>query len=188
MSSSTLQLLAIPGSLRAGSFNRALCRAAIELAPANCSFTTADIGTLPHYDADLDGDDAPEAVTRFKQAIAEADGLLIATPEYNYGIPGVLKNAIDWASRPAYRSVLAHKPVAIVGAAGSVVGTARAQGQLKQVMLGVLSLIFPYPEVLVARAFEKFEGGTLVDEDTRKVVRAMLGEYASWLEQHRVRS
>lgn len=140
------------------------------------------LGDIPMYDADLDVEGGPAPVRAFKERVAAAHGLILATPEYNYGIPGVLKNALDWASRPAYRSVLAHKPVAIVGASGSSVGTARAQGQLKQVLLGTLSEVFPHPEVLVGSASQRFDSeGRLVDEGTRNVLGAFLEAYAAWL-------
>ena len=116
-----------------------------------------------------------------KAQIGNADGLLFVTPEYNFSIPGVLKNAIDWASRPGFRSVLAHKPVAIIGASPGTVGTARAQGHLKQVLLGTLSEVFPYPEVLVSKAHERIQNGQLADEPTREVLRKMLEAYVSWI-------
>jgi len=180
-----IELLGISGSLRKGSLNSALLRAAADLVPDGVSLTIADIGDVPLYNADLDTDDGPTAVARLKRQIDEADGLLLATPEYNYGVSGVLKNAIDWASRPAYRSVLAGKPVAIIGAAAGGTGTARAQGQLKQVLLGTLSEVFPYPEVLVGTAHQRFDDGTLSDDDTRSALEKMLERYAEWIRRSR---
>jgi chromate reductase len=180
--SPTLRLLGIAGSLRAQSVNRRLLRAAIELAPEGVRVEDHPIADIPLYNGDLDVDGGPEPVRQLKEAIAAADGLLLVSPEYNYGVPGVLKNALDWASRPAYRSVLAHKPVAIAGASGSAVGTARGQGQLKQVLLGTISEVFPYPEVLVARASEKFDAeGRLVDEATRDALASFLLAYVEHL-------
>ena len=176
-------LVAISGSLRKGSLNTALLRAAAELAPEGTTMTLASIERIPLYNADLDVDGGPAAVQELKRQIDQADGLLLATPEYNYGIPGVLKNAIDWASRPGFKSVLAGKPVAILGAAPGMVGTARAQAQLKQVLLATLSEVFPYPEVLVSRAHERFNEGRLQDEDTRKIVRELLERYVAWIER-----
>jgi chromate reductase len=176
-------IVAISGSLRRGSFNTALLRATEQLAPQNTEMRIVSLENIPLYNADLDVDGGPVVVRELKRQIDDSDGLLIATPEYNYGIPGVLKNAIDWASRPGFKSVLAGKPVAILGAAPGMVGTARAQAQLKQVLLSTLSEVFPYPEVLVARAHERFEGGELRDEDTRKIVREMLERYVAWIER-----
>ncbi len=175
------RLLGISGSLRRGSLNTALLRAAEELVPAGTSLSMASIDEVPLYNGDLDVDGGPAPVQALKQQIDEADGLLLATPEYNYGIPGVLKNAIDWASRPGFKSVLARKPVAIVGAAPGAVGTARGQAQLKQVLLATLAEVFPYPEVLVGRAHERIRDGSLHDEETRAILRAMLESYVAWI-------
>lgn len=177
-----MKLLAIPGSLRRASLNRALLVAAGELVPANVIFTLDDLRPIPLYDGDLDDDEhRPVAVQVFKKRVAEADAVLIATPEYNYGIPGVLKNAIDWASRPAYRSPFRGKPVAIVSASPGTVGGARAQGQLKQVLLGMASEVFPVPEFLVAKAGAKIVDGRLVDDDTRERLRTLLQELVAWV-------
>src|SRR5712691_36275 len=127
-----MRVLGIAGSLRRGSYNRALLEAARSLAPAGMEIDIFDIRTIPLYDGDLDQDATrPADVQRFKQAIKDADAVLIASPEYNFSVPGVLKNAIDWASRPAFTSVFVEKPVAIVGASPGAVGTARAQEHLK---------------------------------------------------------
>lgn len=175
------RIIGISGSLREGSWNTALLRSAAELMPEGATLEIASIAEVPLYNGDLDVDGGPPAVQAFKQTIADADGLLLATPEYNFGIPGVLKNAIDWASRPGFKSVLAHKPVAMLGAAPGTVGTARAQGQLKQVMLGTLSEVFPYPEVLVGKAHERIVDGRLEDEQTRTLVKNMLAAYVAWI-------
>jgi len=179
-----MKLLGIPGSIRRGSINRGLLEAAKELLPEGVELTLTEVRDVPHYDGDIDNDDdRPAAVEAFKQAIAQADAVLIATPEYNYGIPGVLKNAIDWASRPAYGSVFAGKPVALLSASPSGVGGVRAQGQLKQVLLGMASEVFPHPEFAVARAYGKFEDGRLTDEDTRKRLGELLVALRDWVGQ-----
>ena len=153
-----LRILGFAGSLRAGSYNRALLAAARELMPEGVAFDVFDLAPLPLYNTDLDTYAArPEAVVQFKAAITDADALLIATPEYNHNIPGVLQNAIDWASRPAFNSPLAGKPVGIMGAATGSVGTARAQEVLKVVLLAVLAHVFPHRGVLVGGAAAKFE-------------------------------
>ncbi len=130
----SIKVVGIPGSLREGSFNRGLLRAAIELAPASMEIQMfTRLGDIPPYNADVDDKGNPEPVQALKTAIREADAMLIATPEYNYGVPGVLKNAIDWASRPAGQSVLNRKPAAIMGCSQGLGGTIRAQHVLRAV-------------------------------------------------------
>lgn len=170
-----LNVLGIAGSLRDGSYNRALLNAARELAPDGMTITTFDIADIPLYNADEDGEQKPAAVERLKAAIEQADALLIATPEYNHGIPGVLKNAIDWASRPARRSPMAGKPTAIMGAVTGMWGSIRAQMHLRIVLAGMNTPVVLNPEVLVRGARDKFdEDGRLVDEATRRFIRELL--------------
>lgn len=178
-------LLFVSGSLRAASLNTALLRAARALAPTGTQISFAEIGSIPHYSGDIDTDEArPKAVADLKNAIARADGLVIATPEYNYGIPGVLKNAIDWASRPAYKSVFANKPVAILSASPGPVGGARAQGQLKQVLLGVVADLFPHPEMLIGGAGKRFDGeGNLIDESTREHLQRFMSAFVAYADE-----
>lgn len=180
-----MKILGIPGSLRHASFNRALLVAAQELAPEGFELTIDDLRPIPMYDMDLEDPAALAAVEAFKRRIAEADAVLFATPEYNYGIPGVLKNAIDWASRPAYRSVFAGKPCAIVSASPSALGGVRAQAHLKLVLLGMAAEVFPYPEFVVAQAMRKFEDGRLTDEPTRELLGKLLGNLALWIGERR---
>jgi chromate reductase len=176
-----MKLIGISGSLRRRSYNAGLLDAVGELLPANTTLQRLDI-RLPLYDADLDVEGGPPDVAAFKAAIGAADAVLIATPEYNYGIPGPLKNAIDWASRPAYRSPFAGKKTAILGASISTVGTARAQGQLKQVLLGMAAEVFSHPEVLVATAKTKFDAeGRLTDEATREALGKMVTAFVAWV-------
>jgi chromate reductase len=176
-----LRVLGIAGSLRAGSYNRALLRAARELAPEGMGISTFDLAPIPLYNADVQAQGDPEPVVALKAAIQEADALLIATPEYNYSIPGVLKNAIDWASRPPDTSPLNGKPVAIMGASTGNYGTARAQMHLRQVCILTNMLPVNRPEVLVFRAQEKFDAeGQLIDEATRQFVRKLLEALAEW--------
>jgi len=163
-----VQILGIAGSLREGSYNRSLLRAARELLPAGVELVEHDIATLPFYDGDVEAAGDPEAVVRFKQAIRDADALLIATPEYNRGVPGVLKNAIDWASRPPLGSPLTGKPVALVGASTSRGGTARAQEQLRAALEFSRADVLEQPEVFVPEAFMRFdERGELADSGIR---------------------
>jgi chromate reductase len=176
-----LRVLGFAGSLRKGSYNRALLRAAQELAPDGMQIESFDLRPIPFYDGDVEAAGEPEPVRAFKKAIADSDALLIATPEYNYGVPGLLKNAIDWASRPPRGSVLNRKPAAILGASPGATGTARAQLQLRQAFVFTETLAVLQPEILVARCQEKFDAdGRLTDEPTRALVRKLLEALAAW--------
>ena len=168
----------LAGSLRKGSYNRALLRAAITVAPSGFDIEVFErLGEIPLYNADVEAAGDPEPVAALKAAIGAADALLIVTPEYNYGVPGVLKNAIDWASRPPSSSVLDGKPIALMGATPGRTGTARAQLALRQSFVFTRSAVLPGPEVLVAEAHEKFApDGTLRDEATREHVRELAAE------------
>ena len=180
-SQTPLTFLGIAGSLRRGSYNRGLIRAAVDLAPAGTAVIPYDLADLPMFNADVEAEGDPAAVAAFKRAIGEADALLIATPEYNHCVPGVLKNAIDWASRPAGRSVLTGKPVAIMGASTGGGGTARAQAHLRDGLAYTNGLVLPLPEVLVPLAASKFDAeSTLTDPETREAVRDLLVSLAAW--------
>lgn len=185
--SKSLKLFGLAGSLRRGSFNRALLHAAVEVAPKGVEIRIFErLGEIPLFNADVEAGGDPEPVVALKSAIREADALLVATPEYNYGIPGVLKNAIDWASRPPDSSVLQGKPVAIMGATPGMTGTARAQLALRQAFLFTETYAVLQPEVLVARAHEKIDGqGRLKDEATRNFIRELLEALVAWTFQLR---
>jgi chromate reductase len=143
--------------------------------------TPFELRDIPMFDADMEADGDPTAVIALKRAIGEADALLIATPEYNHCVPGVLKNAIDWASRPARASVLSGRPVAVMGASPGRGGTARAQAQLRDGLTYTGSLVLPLPELLVPLAGDKFdERGDLIDEATRTEIRDVLIALAAW--------
>lgn len=181
MDARTLTIMGIAGSLRRASLNRGLIRAAVELAPAGLVVTGYDLGDIPMYNGDVEALGDPEPVSAFKRAIAAADALLIATPEYNHCVPGMLKNAIDWASRPARSSVLTGKPVAIMGASPGRGGTARAQAQLRDGLAYTNGFVLPLPEVLVAQATDKFDAdGDLIDEATGDEIRDLLVALAAW--------
>jgi chromate reductase len=174
------RILGIPGSLRRHSSNRALLIAAQDVAPSGVELTIYDgLVQIPLYNADVDAEGAPQAVRVFKDQIKASDALLIATPEYNYSIPGVLKNAIDWASRPARESVLLRKPVALMGAGGST-GTARSQLALRQVFVSTETYVLPKPEIFV-RVRESFDaGGRLTDDAVREQIKALLAALIAW--------
>ena len=179
-----LQVLGIAGSLRKGSYNRGLLRAAVELAPESLQIETyEDLGLIPPYNADVEAEGDPAPVRQLKERIRAADALLIASPEYNYGIPGVLKNAIDWASRPPQSSPLRHKPIAIMGASTGNFGTARAQLALRQTFIFTKSLVLPEPEVYVFRAAERFDdAANLRDQSTRDHVQRLVEALARWVQ------
>ncbi len=175
-----LKVIAIAGSLRAGSYNRALLRAAVAVAPEGLTIEIADIEGIPAYNEDVEKKGMPPAVTELRRRIAAADALLIATPEYNHSVPGVLKNAIDWISRGDDQP-LDGKPAAVMGASTGMIATARAQVHLRDIAVAVNMPVLQQPEVLVARAQDKFdERLELVDEPTRKRVRKLLVALESW--------
>ncbi|GAA1910959.1 NAD(P)H-dependent FMN reductase [Streptomyces sodiiphilus] len=170
---SVRRVLAISGSLRAASFNTALLRAAPAYAPAGVEIELyGGLRDLPPLDEDLEAGPLPTAVADLHHRVREADGLLIATPEYNYSVPGVLKNALDWASRPGTEPhpPLRDKPVAIMGASPSAFGTVRAQLALRQVLLCTKSRVVPAPEVMLSSAYRHFdEKGALIPASAEKL-------------------
>jgi len=177
-----LHLVGFAGSLRRDSYNRALLAAAREVLPGGMTIQIIEIGQLPFFNADVEQAGDPPSVAEFKSLIQPADGLLIATPEYNDGIPGVLTNAIDWASRLPGRAPITRKPVAIMGASPSQIGTARAQLHLRQILGHLHCRILPPPELLLAKAHEKFDAKhRLTHEGTRAVLTTLLERFAGWI-------
>ncbi len=182
MRSDTITVVGIAGSLRRGSYNRALVRAARSLTPAGMSLHVLDLHGIPFYDADVEKQGDPEPVSAMKRQIRDADAVLVATPEYQHGIPGVLKNALDWASRPPKDPPLKHKPVAMMGATTGRYGTARAQAELRKVLAYNDTIVVNRPEVLVANARETFDDtGQLVDETARELLRELLEALGWWV-------
>jgi len=180
------RVVGFAGSLRKKSYNRALLEAARELAPEGMLIETVEIGDLPFYNADVEAEGDPPSVAAFKAVLQQADGLLIATPEYNDGIPGVLGNALDWASRLPGRAPLAGKPVAVMGASPSQIGTARAQHHLRQILSHVHARTLPPPELLLAQAHLRFTAELrLTDDGTRKVLASLLERFSRWIERER---
>ena len=183
-----LTVLGIAGSLRRQSYNRGLIAAAREIAPDGMAIETADLTPIPLYNADVEAQGDPPPVAALKSQIAAADALLIATPEYNHLLSGVLKNAIDWASRPVAETALRHKPVAIMGASGGLAGTARAQLALRQVLTAIGCYVLPGPQVLVPSARERFDAeGRLTDDRVREQIRALLDALREWVNRLRPR-
>jgi chromate reductase len=169
------KILGISGSLRERSYNTALLRAAAELAPPDADIELFDLSAIPLYNDDVEAAGDPEPVAELRAAVAEADALLLATPEYNRGTSGVLKNAIDWLSRPALASVLRWKPVAIMGASSGRGGTRRAQQQVRDALLFPGAVVLEKPEVAVPIAWERFDPDLqLTDENVGAAVTELL--------------
>jgi chromate reductase, NAD(P)H dehydrogenase (quinone) len=175
-----MRILAVSGSLREGSFNTSLLRAAVEAAPEGVELDLWEgLGELPLYDHDLDGDDAPESVRRLREDWAAADAILFSTPEYNGSVPGGLKNAIDWASRPRLGAVLRNKPVAVIGASPGQFGALWAQQDLKRI-LGIAGARVVGTEIPIGRAEERFDiEGRLLDGEIFEQLRLHLTTLAS---------
>ena len=181
-SDTPLRVLGLVGSLRAGSLNRGLMDAAREMAPElGVEITVFDrLREIPLYDGDVEAQGDPDAVGELKAAVRAADALLIASPEYNYSVPGVLKNAVDWVSRPPPETPLRGKPAAILGASTGMSGTMRMQHHLRQVLAATQTLVMVAPEVVIPRAAERFVDGRLADESTRELLRKQLSALRAW--------
>lgn len=177
--SMSIHVLGFSGSLRTGSYNTALLHTARELAPQGMEIETFDLSGIPLYNADVEKQGMPPAVAAFRERLAAADALLIATPEYNFSVSGVLKNAIDWASRSP-DSPLTDKPLAMMGAGGRF-GTLRAQLHLRDIVMHNNMQPLNNPQVTIARAWEHFDDeGRLTDERSRKAVRDLLAGLYDW--------
>ena len=175
-----IKILGIPGSLRKASYNRAALRAAQQLAPETAKIELFELDGIPIFNQDDEGN-VPAKVTQFKASIRAADAILFATPEYNYSIPGMLKNAIDWASRPYGDSAWEGKPVAVMGASGGPMGTARAQYQLRQAFVFLNMFPVNRPEVMIGGAQQSFdEQGNLTNETSRKLIRQLIENLVAW--------
>ncbi len=170
-----IRILGFAGSLRKNSFNKLLLEAAAKLLPASAQLELFDISSIPLYNQDTEVLGVPEAVKTFKDKIESVDALLIATPEYNHSYPGVLKNAIDWASRPYGHNSFDGKPVAVISAGPGMFGGIAAQDQLKQVLLALNMHLVTQPAIIVASAHQKFDSdGNLTDSDTKRFMEQLL--------------
>lgn len=169
-----IELAGFSGSLRRASSSTALLAALSERVAARARISRVEIASLPHYDAD--GDGGPEAAALIAR-IGSAAGLVFVTPEYNYSVPGVLKNAIDWASRPAYRSVFRDKPCLVISVSGGALGGVRAQAHLKYILNGMLARVFPWQEIVVPHAPAKLVEGRFADEATLDFAGAALDAF-----------
>lgn len=182
-SSEPIKIFAICGSLRAASLNRGLLRAAIELAPPELRITTFEgLAHIPPYDGDLDIEPLPESVASLKAAMHAADGLMFVTPEYNYSVPGQLKNALDWASRGGADSPMRGKPCSIMGTSPGLGGTMRMQHHLRQILVFTDSPVLTQPEVILPKATERFDDcQNLTDPSTRELVAKHMVAYSRWV-------
>ena len=175
-----IRILGFAGSLRKDSYNKALLQAATQMVPKDAVLETFDLEGIQPFNQDLENH-PPQKVKEFKNRIRAADAILIATPEYNYSIPGVLKNAIDWASRPYADKVFKGKPVAVMGASIGMLGTARAQYHLRQCFVFLDMHPINSPEVMISHVEQKIdERGSLKDEKTRQLVAALLQSLVEW--------
>ena len=176
----TVKILGIAGSLREGSYNRGALRAAVELAPEGTELEIFVIAGIPEFVKGKE-ENPPAKVADFKKKIREADAILFCSPEYNYSVPGVLKNAIDWASRPYGDSAWEGKPAAIMGVSPGAIGTARMQYHMRQIMVFLNMFPINKPEVMIIKASDKFDAdGNLTDETTKGFIRKLLQGLADW--------
>lgn len=175
-----IRILGLSGSLRKGSYNTAALRAAAGLLPEGASMEIADLSEIPVYNEDVKVQGFPPAVQKLRDQIAAADALFFATPEYNYSVSGVLKNAIDWASRPPNQP-FDDKPVAIMSASGGLLGGARAQYHLRQIGIFMNLRFVNRPEVMIGQAPTKFDAeGNLTDETTKGLIRDLGKALVDW--------
>ena len=180
--SAPLNMVAICGSLRSRSYNRGLMRAMIERSPASLRWSELDWSALPVYNGDLEHPALPADVTRLMQLLRDADGVVIVTPEYNHGIPGGLKNLIDWMSRGPHPHAFYGIPVAIAGASNGMIGTARCQLALRNTLATLNAPTMPFPGVLVSNCKERFdESRTLTHEPTGEFLKTWLGDVETWM-------
>jgi chromate reductase len=178
--SKPIRILGIAGSLRRESYNRAALRAAAQLVPRDASLDIFELDGIPGFNQD-DEKNPPAKILELKNRIREADAILIVTPEYNYSVPGVLKDAIDWVSRPYGDNAWTGKPVAIMGASIGTIGTARAQYHLRQMFVFLNMFPINQPEVMIGNAAERFDGeGNLTDETTKDHIRRLLQSLVEW--------
>ena len=178
-----IRILGIAGSLRRESYNRAALRAAAQLMPEGALLETFELDDIPIFNQDED-QHPPAKVVELKQRIRAADAILFVTPEYNYSVPGVLKNAIDWASRPYGDSAWNGKPAAIMGASVGALGTARAQYHLRQILVFLNMFPINQPEVMIGNAAARFDqAGNLTDETTEGLIRLLLQNLVAWTQR-----
>ena len=174
----------ISGSLRKNSYNRIVAQSLTDMSD-DAQFRWIEINDLPLFNEDLEIGGNPETVTSFKSAIQDVDGIIIVSPEYNSGIPGALKNALDWASRPPKTSVISRKPVGLIGATPGGLGTAFAQMQIRQILEAIQAQVLPFQKVLISQVHEKIDSDqkVLTDEKTKRYLERYLQQFIHWIDQ-----
>jgi chromate reductase len=178
----SIRLVGLGGSLRRESYSMAVLRTLKDKCAAKAEVRIHPLDAVPLYNGDLDGDHPPEAVRALKQAVTESDGLLVCTPEYNYGTSGVLKNALDWASRPGYESPLKGKPALIVSTSPGAIGGARAHLQVRETLSAALARVVARPQVTIGQVHQKVKDGVLVDASTIEFSLAAIDELIAEIE------
>ncbi|EZH65315.1 hypothetical protein DH09_16910 [Bacillaceae bacterium JMAK1] len=183
MADRNLKIAMICGSLRKQSYNRKLMEVMIQNKPSHWQTKEIAIDTIPFFNQDVEAEGDPESVQQLKEAIDEADGVIVVSPEYNSGSPAVLKNALDWASRPAKGTVLKHKPFALAGASPGGAGTVQSQGQTRQTLLTLDAYTMPGPKIMVGSVHNKLseDQSEITDEATIKRVEKFLGAFEEWI-------
>lgn len=176
----SLKFFGMAGSLREQANSRVVLNALGEMLPELGQLHSADIGQLPFYNLDVEQSRLPLAVSEMRAQVAASDAILIVTPEYNHSIPGVLKNALDWLSRPAFNSSMTHKPVFFITLSESALGGVRAQLQLREILASMLCVLPPLPEIAMAAISSKIRDGKLVDEPTLKFTRQVLDTFLAF--------
>ncbi|MDQ0858811.1 NADPH-dependent FMN reductase [Bacillus sp. V2I10] len=173
----------ICGSLRKSSYNRIIAQSLVDMEDST-EFRWIEIKDLPLFDEDLEVGGGPETVVSFKKAIQEVNGIIIVSPEYNSGIPGVLKNALDWASRPPKTSVLHRKPVGVIGATPGGLGTAFSQMQIRQTLEAIQAQVLPFQKVLISQVHEKIDSDqkVLTDDKTKRYLQNYLQQFLLWID------
>jgi chromate reductase, NAD(P)H dehydrogenase (quinone) len=174
-----LKIVGIAGSLRAQSYSKMVLDSVAQLLPKNSHFSTIDIGELPHYNEDLDGPGLPAAVASARAQVAASDAVIIITPEFNHGLPGVLKNTLDWLSRPAFDSCMVSKPVFFATLSPGALGGVRAQYQLRETLSSMLCQLFPMPEVAITHVGDKMAEGRLSDPATLTFLARRIEQFMS---------
>lgn len=179
-----MEILGICGSLRQGSYNRLLLDHAAGVMPPGATLRRFDLAAIPLYNQDVEFAGLPESVAAFKAAIEAADGIFVATPEYNHGVSGVLKNALDWQSRPRGQASISGKPIAFATVSNGPTGGVRAQGDLKRILAANFAVLFPFPEFALPRASQKFDdAGRLTDPFALEQLPQMLREFCEFVER-----
>ncbi|WP_026690148.1 NADPH-dependent FMN reductase [Alteribacter aurantiacus] len=178
-----MKVIGICGSLRNNSLNKVVINELKELSSDTFTVEVVSIGDLPLFNGDLEEGGDPSVVHRFKDQLAQADGLLIVSPEYSHGVPGVLKNALDWAGSMTNVNVLDKKPAMVIGASPSAVGTALSQVQIKQTLSACGAYVLPQPEVFIGTAHERIGDGRVTDEDTISILKDVNLKFSNWIKR-----